>query len=561
MIIDNNKIEGKKLSGLMLPPQLKTVGTGSNLQPVSVTYLAYGEKGHYRNQCPKANNSAYGRAYLLRDKNAHQDPNVVTGATPVARAPYRLAPSEMQELSDQLQVLADRCFIRPSTSPWELLSYLIDDLFDQLQGSSVYSKIDLRSGYHQLRVRDEDIPKTAFRTRYEHYEFQVMPFGLTNEPAVFMDLMNRVCKPYLDKFVIVFIDDILIYSRNKEEHANHLRIILELLKKEKLYAKFSKYDFWISIVQFLGHVIDSQGIHVDPAKIEAVKNWASPTTPTHTQTPILRTPPANYQRLSQIFRRLLADEYLGNQFRPNAMHNVGNQVVLNASQNPGVQNVGNQNGLSVVSEIANQHGDGNVVTTMHHPSEGISNKQMQIAQKEEAGIQLTCEEFDFMADAGACEETERGNSDEAVYDSDGSTEVHHSDNCYNNEIFNTFTQEEQFTERLEPIPEPHQVQQNDSNVIFMVFSVEQSGGIVEQHPTTIEETCTYFESLYNNLATEVEKVQLVKIANKETNAELTTKLARYKNQEKCFEISQEKYDKLERCYQKSVYQSNVLLKR
>ncbi|GKA20090.1 putative reverse transcriptase domain-containing protein [Tanacetum coccineum] len=156
----------------------------------------------------------------------------------------------------------------------------IDDLFDQLQGSSVYSKIDLRSGYHQLRVRDEDIPKTAFRIRYEHYEFQVMPFGLTNAPAVFMDLMNCVCKLYLDKFVIVFIDDILIYSRNKEEHADHLRIILELLRKEKLYAKFSKCDFWISIVQFLGHVIDSQGIHVDPAKIEVVKNWTSPTTPT-----------------------------------------------------------------------------------------------------------------------------------------------------------------------------------------------------------------------------------------------------------------------------------------
>nr|GFA00562.1 putative reverse transcriptase domain-containing protein [Tanacetum cinerariifolium] len=156
----------------------------------------------------------------------------------------------------------------------------IDDLFDQLQGSSVYLKIDLRSGYHQLRVRDEDIPKTAFRTRYGHYEFQVMPFGLTNAPAVFMDLMNRVCKPYLDKFVIVFIDDILIYSRIKEEHANHLRIILELLRKEKLYAKFSKCDFWIRTVQFLGHLIDSQGLHVDPAKIEAVKNWASPTTPT-----------------------------------------------------------------------------------------------------------------------------------------------------------------------------------------------------------------------------------------------------------------------------------------
>nr|GEU57698.1 RNA-directed DNA polymerase homolog [Tanacetum cinerariifolium] len=134
----------------------------------------------------------------------------------------------------------------------------IDDLFDQLQGSSIYSKINLRSGYYQLRVRDEDIPKTAFKTRYTHYEFQVMPFGLTNAPAVFIDLMNRVCKPYLDKFVIVFIDNILIYSRNKEVHANHLRIILELPKKEKLYAKFSKCDFWIRIVQFLGHLIDSQ---------------------------------------------------------------------------------------------------------------------------------------------------------------------------------------------------------------------------------------------------------------------------------------------------------------
>nr|GEV88041.1 putative reverse transcriptase domain-containing protein [Tanacetum cinerariifolium] len=159
-------------------------------------------------------------------------------------------------------------------------SHTIDDLFDQLQGSNVYSKIDLRSGYHQLRVRDKYIPKTAFRTRYGHYEFQVMLFGLTNASAVFMDLINRVCKPYLDKFVIIFIDDILIYSRNIEEHADHLRIILKLLKKEKLYAKFSKCDLWISIVQFLGHIIDSQGIHVYPAKIEAVKNWASPTTPT-----------------------------------------------------------------------------------------------------------------------------------------------------------------------------------------------------------------------------------------------------------------------------------------
>ncbi|GJX52172.1 putative reverse transcriptase domain-containing protein [Tanacetum coccineum] len=157
----------------------------------------------------------------------------------------------------------------------------IDDLFDQLQGSSIYSKIDLRSGYHQLWVREEDIPKTAFRTRYGHYEFQVMPFCLMNASAVFMDLMNRVCKPYLDKFVIVFINDILIYSRNKKEHEEHLKAIMELLKKEELYAKFSKCEFWIPKVQFLGHVIDSQGIHVDPAKIESIKDWASPKTPTN----------------------------------------------------------------------------------------------------------------------------------------------------------------------------------------------------------------------------------------------------------------------------------------
>nr|GFC05675.1 putative reverse transcriptase domain-containing protein [Tanacetum cinerariifolium] len=125
-----------------------------------------------------------------------------------------------------------------------------------------------------------DIPKTAFRTRYDHYEFQVMSFGLTNALAIFMDLMNRVCKPYFDKFVIVFIDDILIYSKNEQEHGEYLKLILELLMKEKLYAKFSKCEFWIPSVQFLGHMIDSRGIHVDPAKIESVKDWASPKTPT-----------------------------------------------------------------------------------------------------------------------------------------------------------------------------------------------------------------------------------------------------------------------------------------
>ncbi|GJR44156.1 putative reverse transcriptase domain-containing protein [Tanacetum coccineum] len=226
----------------------------------------------------------FGLSVLEPTRQVEFQIDLVPGAAPMARSLYRLAPSELQELSTQLQELSDKGFIRMSSSPWGAPNRYplprIDDLFDQLQGSRVYSKIDLRSGYHQLRVREEDIPNITFRTRYGHYEFQVMPFGLTNAPTVFMDLMNQVCKPYLDKFVIVFIDDILIYSKSEEEHAEHLKIIFELLKKEELYAKFSKCEFWLSNVQFLGHVIDIKGIHVDPAKIESIKDWASPKTPT-----------------------------------------------------------------------------------------------------------------------------------------------------------------------------------------------------------------------------------------------------------------------------------------
>ncbi|GJU28577.1 putative reverse transcriptase domain-containing protein [Tanacetum coccineum] len=197
---------------------------------------------------------------------------------------------QMLELSNQLKELQEKGFIRPSHSSWgapvlfvkkkdgamrmcidyrELNKLTIknryplpriDDLFDQLQGACCFSKIDLRSGYHQLRVQEEDISKTTFRTRYGHFEFTVMPFGLTNTPAIFMDLMNRVCKPYLDKFVIVFIDDILIYSKSEEEHEVHLKTILDLLKKEKLYAKFSKCEFWLKEVQFLGHVVNRDGL-------------------------------------------------------------------------------------------------------------------------------------------------------------------------------------------------------------------------------------------------------------------------------------------------------------
>ncbi|GJV50638.1 putative reverse transcriptase domain-containing protein [Tanacetum coccineum] len=219
---------------------------------------------------------------------------------------YRLAPSEMLELLNKLKELQEKGFIRPSHSPWgapvlfvkkkdgalkmcidyrelnklTIKNYYplprIDDLFDQLQGACCFCKIDLRSGYHQLRVREEDIPKTAFRTCYGHFEFIVMPFGLTNAPTIFIDLINRVYKPYLDKFVILFIDDILIYLKSEEEHEVHLKTILDLLKKEKLYAKFSKCEFWLKKVQFLGHMVNRDGILMDPSKVESVTNWKTP---------------------------------------------------------------------------------------------------------------------------------------------------------------------------------------------------------------------------------------------------------------------------------------------
>ncbi|GKF09744.1 putative reverse transcriptase domain-containing protein [Tanacetum coccineum] len=205
--------------------------------------------------------------------------DLVPRAALVARAPYRLAPSKMRELSVQLQTLLEKGFIRPSSSPWGAPVLFVkkkDGYFRMCIDYYKLNKLTVKNRYHQLCIKEEDIPITAFRTRYGHFEFQVMPFGLTNAPAMFMDLMNRVCKPYLDKFVIVFIDDILVYYKDEEEHEKHLKIILELLKKERLYAKFSKCDFWLDSVQFLGHVIDRNGVHVDPA----IKSWAAPMTPT-----------------------------------------------------------------------------------------------------------------------------------------------------------------------------------------------------------------------------------------------------------------------------------------
>ena len=232
--------------------------------------------------------------------------DVVPCATPASITPYRMAPLELKELKLQLQELLDKGFIRPSVSPWgapvlfvkkkdgtlrlcvdyRQLNKLtvknkyplprIDDLFDQLKGASIFSKIDLRSGYHQLKIKDADVHKTAFRTRYGHYEFLIMPFGLTNAPAAFMDLMNRVFRPYVDQFVVVFIDDILVYSKDRESHDTHFRVVLEILRKEQLYAKLSKCEFWLTEVSFLGHIVSKEGIQVDPKKIEVVVEWKPP---------------------------------------------------------------------------------------------------------------------------------------------------------------------------------------------------------------------------------------------------------------------------------------------
>jgi hypothetical protein len=228
------------------------------------------------------------------------------GAVPVSRTPYRMSTPELVELKLQLKEMMDKGYIRPSVSPWGApvlfvkkkddtlrlcIDYRqlnkvtiknkyplprIDDLFDQLGGASIFSKIDLRSGYHQVRIKGEDIHKTAFRTRYGHYEFVVVPFGLTNAPATFMCLMNNVLSKFLDKFVLVFIDDILIYSKNREEHEEHLRLVLQVLREHQLYAKFNKCDFFQKQIHYLGHVLSEEGVAVDPDKIRSIMEWPTP---------------------------------------------------------------------------------------------------------------------------------------------------------------------------------------------------------------------------------------------------------------------------------------------
>ncbi|WVZ97823.1 LOW QUALITY PROTEIN: hypothetical protein U9M48_043333, partial [Paspalum notatum var. saurae] len=222
----------------------------------------------------------------------------------ISRRPYRMAPDELKELKVQLQEQLDKGFIRPNSSPWGCPALFvekkdqggkrlcvdyrtlnaitvknkypllhIDILFDQLDGAKVFSKIDLRSGYYQIKIREEDIPKIAFSTRYGLYVYLVMSFGLTNAPAFFMYMMNSVFMNELDKFVVVFIDDILIYSKSEEEHKEHLRIVLTRLREHKLYAKFSKCAFWLKEVSFLGHILSEKGVAVDPSKVKDIFNW------------------------------------------------------------------------------------------------------------------------------------------------------------------------------------------------------------------------------------------------------------------------------------------------
>jgi hypothetical protein len=214
--------------------------------------------------------------------------DLIPGTSPIAQAPYEMGPKELVELKAQLDELEEKGFIRESISPWETPVIFVDkrdggrrmcgdyrnlnnvtiknkyplpsiqDLFDQVKGARVFSKIDLRLGYHQIKIKEEYIPKTAFVSRYGHHEYLVAPFGLTNTPAIFMNFMNKIFMPYLDKFVIVFIDDILVYSKDEAEHAKHLRTVLQTLREHQLYAKFSKCELWLDKVEFLGHIITKE---------------------------------------------------------------------------------------------------------------------------------------------------------------------------------------------------------------------------------------------------------------------------------------------------------------
>ncbi|KAF3626368.1 putative ribonuclease H protein-like [Capsicum annuum] len=278
---NQNKAPGSKSQGSVSSartnPLCQTCGKNHRgiCRADSDVYFGCGKPGHRIRECLQLHlhgQQNHSTTQSSRPNQQGANSNATSGQRPsrLYALQFRMAPAELKKLKYQLKDLLDKGFIRPSISLWGT---------SVLFGASYFSKIDLRSGYYQLRVRECDIPKTAFRTRYGHFEFLVMSFGLTNAPTNFMDLMNRVFKQYLDMFVIVFIDDILVYSRTEHDHANHLRIVLQGLRDHQLFAKFSKCEFWLISVAFLGHIIFGDGIRVDPQKTEAVRNWPRPVSP------------------------------------------------------------------------------------------------------------------------------------------------------------------------------------------------------------------------------------------------------------------------------------------
>jgi hypothetical protein len=228
------------------------------------------------------------------------------GTTPPASRIYPLSGAQLVELRAQLQELLEKGFVRPSTSPYGAPSLFvpkkggwrmcidyralnkitvrnqhplprIDEMFEQLHGSCVFSKLDLASDYHRIRMHEDSIEETAFKTRYGHYEYVVMPFGLTNAPATFQSVMNSILAPFLDIFVLVYLDDILIYSKSMDEQVEHLKSVLAALREHKFYCKRSKCQFRSEHVEYLGHLLTPQGIMVDPRKVAAIRDWPDPT--------------------------------------------------------------------------------------------------------------------------------------------------------------------------------------------------------------------------------------------------------------------------------------------